>query len=89
MDEVEAALARPPVIVVKDMLLQPLPSPNGWRLRRKDAALYLGVKVNTMAKWAMEQKGPPVVKAGRTIFYYLHDLENYANGRNTTSLEAS
>nr|ART37118.1 D94 [uncultured bacterium] len=47
--------------------------PDG-RLDRKNAALYLGLSVKTLAMYASRRKGPRFVKRGR-VFYYKADLD--------------
>jgi excisionase family DNA binding protein len=44
-------------------------------LNRKEAAKYLGLKTNTLARWAMLSLHLPVVKVGRSVRYKLADLE--------------
>ena len=39
-------------------------------LTRMDAALALGVSVKTLAKWAVEKKGPPFIKGANGAAYY-------------------
>lgn len=46
------------------------------RLTPPDAADYLGVKIQTLAKWRSEGKGPPYFKLGtRKIVYRQRDLD--------------
>ncbi len=52
--------------------------PDG-RMARRDAARYLGVKVRTLAAWATQGKGPPVVKVGGLCFYRRADLDVFIN----------
>jgi phage terminase Nu1 subunit (DNA packaging protein) len=52
--------------------------PTDRLVKRRSAAALMDVKPQTLAKWAMEGKGPPVVKIGdpkwgRT-FYRLSDV---------------
>lgn len=39
-------------------------------LTRMDAALALGVSVKTLAKWAVERKGPPFIRNAHGSAYY-------------------
>ena len=38
-------------------------------LSREELAEELGVAPGTLAKWATERRGPPLVKVGRRVFY--------------------
>jgi hypothetical protein len=49
-------------------------TPDG-RLARNDAARYLGVAPNTMAKWKMEGRGPKPYPIGSRVFYKISDLD--------------
>lgn len=51
--------------------------PDG-RVGRNDAAKYLGCKSKTLAMWQMQGKGPKHLKVGGRVFYYLSDLEAFA-----------
>ena len=42
--------------------------PDG-RMSRRDAARYLGLKERTLAMWATQDKGPPVLRVGGRCFY--------------------
>ena len=50
--------------------------PDG-RMDRASAARYLGYKPQTLAKWAMQGKGPRYVRVGGRIFYFLRDLDAF------------
>ena len=50
--------------------------PDG-RMSRRDAARYLGLKERTLAAWAMEGKGPPVVRVGSRCFYRRKDIDDF------------
>ncbi len=52
--------------------------PDG-RMARRDAARYLGVKERTLAAWATQGKGPPVVRVGGLCFYRRADLDRFIN----------
>jgi hypothetical protein len=49
----------------------------GDRLSRKDAAIYLGRAPQTLAGWAVERRGPKVLKIGARAFYNLVDLDAF------------
>ena len=53
--------------------------PDG-RVSRSDAAAFLGLKPKTLAMWAVEDQGPPMVKVGGRVFYRLDDLQRFASG---------
>ena len=44
-------------------------------LTRREAAAILKLKVQTLAKWAMDGKHLPVVKVGRTVRYRRTDID--------------
>ena len=50
------------------------------RLDRENAAKYLGKSPKTLAMWAMEGKGPPVIKVGGRCYYQLEQLDSHADG---------
>lgn len=43
-------------------------------LKRKDAALLLGVRPATLARWAARGEGPRYFRCGKFVFYKLADL---------------
>jgi hypothetical protein len=49
--------------------------PDG-RMDRKNAALYLGLSVKTLATHATKGTGPRFIKPGRT-FYFKNDLDQW------------
>jgi hypothetical protein len=49
--------------------------PDG-RMDRKNAALYLGLAVKTLAMHATRGTGPSFIKRGR-VFYFRDDLDNW------------
>ena len=54
----------------------------GNRLSRRDAAVYLGRKPQTLAFWAMEGRGPAAVNIGGRAFYNLADLDAFIRSGN-------
>lgn len=48
--------------------------PDG-RMKRDNAARYLGHQPKTLAMWQLQGKGPRSVKVGGRVFYYREDLE--------------
>lgn len=46
-------------------------------LKRKDAALLLGVRPATLARWAARGEGPPYFRLGKFAYYRLADLRAY------------
>jgi hypothetical protein len=52
--------------------------PDG-RMDRKNAALYLGLKVKTLAMHASRGTGPAFIKRGR-VFYFRDDLDDWVSG---------
>ncbi len=53
--------------------------PDG-RMKREDAAAYLGLKPKTLAMWAVEGKGPKSVRVGGRRFYYKAALDAFIQG---------
>ena len=54
-------------------------SPAGLMTPR-DAAVYIGVKINTLAVWRMTNKyGLPFVKLGKVVRYRKADLDEWIN----------
>jgi len=53
--------------------------PDG-RVSRNDAAAYLGRKPKTLAMWALERRGPKIIRVGGRCFYLLDDLRRYVSG---------
>ena len=51
--------------------------PDG-RVSRSDAAAYLGRKPKTLAMWALERRGPRIIRVGGRCFYKLEDLQAFA-----------
>ena len=50
--------------------------PDG-RMTREHAALYLGLKVKTLAMWACQGKGPRPIRVGGRAFYTQADLDTF------------
>ena len=50
--------------------------PDG-RMDRVSAARYLGLKPQTLAKWALDGTGPRFFRVGGRIFYFKHDLDAF------------
>lgn len=58
----------------------------GELLRPADAAAYLSVAVQTLARWRCEGQGPRFVKLGkRLVAYRRDDLEAWLTGRGALS----
>jgi len=53
--------------------------PDG-RISRNDAAAYLGRRPKTLAMWALERRGPKIVRVGGRCFYRLDDLQRFVDG---------
>ena len=54
-------------------------APSGLMTPR-DAAVYIGVKINTLAVWRMTNRyGLPFVKLGKVIRYRKSDLDEWIN----------
>ena len=50
-------------------------------LNTKEAAVFLGVKPQTLINWRFERKGPDYIKMGRRVVYRLSDLKKYQEKR--------
>lgn len=50
------------------------------RLKRPDAAAYLGISAKTLANYKIRGKGPRCIKVAGRCFYYLADLEAFVRG---------
>ena len=46
-------------------------------LSRSEAAEALGLKPQTLAKWAMVGNGPAVIKIGRSVKYEEQDIDDF------------
>ena len=57
--------------------------PDG-RLDAKNAAVYLGLKVKTLAMLRCAGRGPKYVKRGR-VFYFREDLDDWLRGGQAVS----
>lgn len=42
-----------------------------------EAAKILGVIVQTLANWRLQQRGPAYIRLGRKIYYRVEDLQDY------------
>jgi hypothetical protein len=54
-------------------------TPDG-RVKRKEAAKYMGFEPKTLAEWHRLGYGPPSFLVGGRRFYWLADLVPYATG---------
>lgn len=61
--------------------LRPLPEDDDQLIRRPDMPLYLPVKEQTLARWAVEGSGPPFIKCGRQVAYRVRDLRAWLEER--------
>lgn len=70
---------------------QNAPNPSCRWLTRREAAEYGRIGVSTLAKLAIEGKGPPVVKIGRSVRYPLSDFDSWirAHQINASEVEAN
>jgi predicted DNA-binding transcriptional regulator AlpA len=58
----------------------------GPRLRRRDAALYLGLAEQTLARWFCEGTGPPAYRlSSRAVVYDKRDLDIWIAERKAAS----
>lgn len=48
---------------------------------RQEAAAYMRVSVPTLARWAMENEGPPFVRLGRSVRYPRAGLLKWVESR--------
>jgi hypothetical protein len=61
------------------------PYPFEGLVDRTEAARILGVKVATLADWAVRGCGPEMIKIGRSVRYEIRALAAYAASRTVTS----
>lgn len=61
--------------------------PDG-RMDAKNAALYLGLSVKSLAQFRCSGKGPKFVKMGK-IFYFKHQLDEWINSKSRISTAQS
>ncbi len=66
-----------PAVDVERVKVRVLPD---GRMRRRDAARYIGVEDKTLANWHLMNKGPPSVLVGGRRFYYLAVLDAFIRG---------
>lgn len=50
------------------------------RLTTKEAAFHIGLSVRTLEGWRSRGRGPLAYKLGRSWFYYLEDIDQWARG---------
>ena len=50
--------------------------PDG-RMTREHAAAYLGMRPKTLAMWALNGKGPTMIKVGGRVFYTQTALDDF------------
>lgn len=55
------------------------------KLRRKDAAKYLGLSPRTLEKLATTGGGPPFYKLGTAVIYDTDDLDTWLGGKRRLS----
>ena len=58
--------------------------PDG-RMRREDAARYLGHAAKTLAMWQLQGKGPRSVLVGGRRYYFKDDLDAFVRSRPKSS----
>jgi predicted DNA-binding transcriptional regulator AlpA len=51
------------------------------RLSEKDAAEFLGIKVQTLQNWRQARTAPPYYKVGGKIIYDLREVEQWMEAR--------
>lgn len=47
------------------------------KLNTEEAAVYLGIRPNTLEVWRTKKKGPKYSKIGSRVLYDINDLESY------------
>ncbi len=57
----------------------------GKRYKTGEAAIHLGLKEGTLARWRVEGRGPRFRKQGSRVFYYQRDLDEWLDGCARTS----
>jgi len=61
------------------------------RLDTKNASIYLGLSVKTLAQFRCKSEGPPFIKPTGRVFYYKDDLDAWLNrtGRVNSTAQAN
>lgn len=49
------------------------------------AAEYLGIKIQTLANWRVEGRGPKFYRVGRLVRYRIEDLEAWIETSNSSA----
>ncbi len=66
-----------PAVDVERVKVRVLPD---GRMRRRDAARYIGVEDKTLANWQLMNRGPSSVLVGGRRFYFKADLDAFVRG---------
>lgn len=60
---------------------------NNLILNNKEAANFLSIKPETLAKWRSEHRGPRYSKIGRRVVYKVQDLEEFLEQNKIETLD--
>ncbi|MBF0296779.1 MAG: helix-turn-helix domain-containing protein [Magnetococcales bacterium] len=55
------------------------------KLKRPDAAQYMGISTSTLEKFACTGGGPQFIKLGKTVLYDPSDLDSWLEARKVSS----
>lgn len=62
---------------------------NRQKLSTEEAAVYLGIRPNTLEVWRCKHKGPRYSKIGTRVLYDVDDLEAFFTARAVDTLESA
>jgi hypothetical protein len=75
VDKARSSGVLPPALTAGD------PLADAGMVAEPDAAALLGVKVQTLRKWAVQRKGPARVKCGKRVLYRRASLHAWLAGQ--------
>ena len=62
---------------------------NRQKLSTEEAAVYLGIRPNTLEVWRCKHKGPRYSKIGTRVLYDVDDLEAFFTARAVDTMESA
>jgi len=77
MDGQSALKETPPTPAIEQVTVRVLPD---GRMKRSDAARYIGVEDKTLANWGLLKKGPESVLVAGRRFYFKDALDAFIRG---------
>ncbi len=77
MDSQSTLRETPPRPAIEQVTVRVLPD---GRMKRRDAARYLGVEDKTLANWGLLKKGPESILVAGRRFYFKDALDAFIRG---------